>query len=50
LFLKEILDQISIALYFIILAPEFERAIAKSNYRSLSERLFLVKHSQSGSN
>jgi len=46
-----ILDQISIALCFIILAPEFERAFGKANYRSLSERLLLlVKHSQSGNN
>jgi len=44
-----ILDQISIAPCFIILAPEFERAFGKANCRSLSERL-LPKHSQSGSN
>jgi len=45
------LDQISIALCFIILAHEFERATAKSNCRLLSERLLLLfKHSQSGSN
>jgi len=47
---KGILDQISIALCFIILAPEFERVFVKANCRSLSERLLLVKHSQSGSN
>jgi len=45
-----ILDHIYIALCFIILAPEFERAFGKANCRSLSERLLLVKHSQSGSN
>ena len=46
-----ILDQISIALCFIILAPEFEGAFGKTNCRSLSERLMLlVKHSQSGNN
>ena len=45
------LDQISIALCFIILAPEFERAFGKANCRSLSERLLLlVKHSQSTNN
>jgi len=47
---KGILDQISIVLCLIILAPEFERAFGKANCRSLSERLLLVKHSQSGSN
>ena len=47
---KGILDLISIALCVIILAPEFERAFGKANCRSLSERLLLVKHSQSGSN
>ena len=47
---KGILDQISIALCFIILAPEFERAFGKANCRWLSERLLLVKHPQSGSN
>jgi len=48
---KGILDQISIALCFIILAPECERAFGKAICRSLSERLLLlVKHSQSGSN
>jgi len=47
---KGILDQISTALCFIILAPEFERAFGKANCRSLSEQLLLVKHSQSGSN
>ena len=46
-----ILDQISIALCFITLPPEFERAFRKANCRSLSERLLLlVKHSQSGNN
>ena len=48
-----ILDQISIALCFIILAPEFEHAFGKANYRSLSEQLqllLLFKHSQSGNN
>jgi len=47
---KRILDQISIALRFIILALEFECAFGKVNCRSLSKRLLLVKHSQSGSN
>jgi len=47
---KGILDQTSIALCFIILAPEFERAFGEANCRSLSERLLLVKQSQSGSN
>jgi len=47
---KGILDQISIALCFIILVPEFERAFGKANCRSLSERLLHVKHSQSGTN
>jgi len=47
---KGILDQISIALSFIILAPKFECVFGKANCRSLSERLLLVKHSQSGSN
>jgi len=47
---KGILDQISIALRFIILAPQFERPYGKVNCRSLSERLLLVKHSQSGNN
>jgi len=46
-----ILDQISIALCFSSLAPEFKRAFGKANCRSLSERLLLlVKHSQSGNN
>ena len=45
-----IFDQISIALCFIILAREVERVCGKANCRSLSERLLLVKHSQSGSN
>ena len=40
---KGIPDQISVALCFIILAPEFERAFGKANCRSLSERLLLVK-------
>ena len=40
-----ILDQISIALCFTILAPEFERAFGKAKCRSLSVRLLLlVKH------
>jgi len=38
---KGILHQISIALCFIILALEFERAFGKANCRSLSERLSL---------
>jgi len=46
-----IIDQFSIALCFIILAPEFECAFGKANCRSLSERLLLlVKHSHSGNN
>ena len=32
---EEIFDEISIALYFIILAPEFERAFGKANCRVL---------------
>jgi len=45
-----ILDQISIALCFSSLAPEFKRDFGKANCRSLSERLLLlVKHSRSGS-
>jgi len=48
---KGILDQICIALYFIILTPEFERASGEANCRSLSEWwLAFIKHSQSGSN
>jgi len=40
-----IFDQISTALCFIILAPEFEGAFGKANCTSLSERLLpLVKH------
>ena len=46
-----IFDQISIALYFISLAPELERCFGKENCRSLAERLLLlVKHSESGNN
>ena len=39
---KGILDQISIALCFIILAPEFERGFGKASCRSLPERLLLL--------
>jgi len=46
-----IIDQFSIALCFINLAPAFERAFGKANCRSLSEwLLLLVKHSHSGNN
>jgi len=43
LFLKELLTQISIALYFIILAPELERAFGKANCRVL---IYLVLYGQ----
>ena len=41
-FSEGILDQISIASCFIILAPEFERAFGKANCRSLSERVVAI--------